>query len=96
MTTTAPTHFKQVAEARTVTFNYGTKMNTGDTVSAVVGITSTAGITVSAPVLATPRVTALVSGGTVNTTYRLSCLVTTTQGETLELDVNLRVADGVN
>lgn len=90
------THYKQVAEARNVRFNYGTKMNVTDTVSAVVGITAPGGITVSAPVLATPLVTALVSGGTVNTTYRLSCLVTTTQGETLELDVNVRVADGVN
>lgn len=94
--TTAPTRWKQVAEVRTVTFNFSTKMITGDTVATVVSITATTGITASAPSLVPPRVTVSITGGTANQTYRISCLVTTTLGETLELDVNIRVADGVN
>jgi len=95
--TTAPTMFKQVAEARTVTFNFGSKVNTGDTVSAVVAVDAAAGITAAAGVIVGNKVTSLISGGTISSTpYRVSCRVTTTQGETLELDVNVRVADGVN
>ena len=40
------------------------------------------------------KVTALVSAGTDK--HRISCRVTTTLGETLELDVDVRIADGEN
>lgn len=94
-----PTVYKQVGEARVMTFDFGSKMNTSDTVTAVVGgaLDSPVGITVSAPTITGNKVSALISGGSItNTPYRISCRVTTSQGETLELDVNVRVADGVN
>lgn len=96
---TAPTRFKQAAEVRTITFDFGTKLNTGDAVASVVGgaLEVATGITASPPSVVLNKVTSLISGGSVSLTgYRISCRVTTTQGETLELDVNVRVADGVN
>lgn len=95
----APTRFKQPGEARKITFDFTSKLAPGDAVSAVVGgaLAAAAGITVSAPSISGNKVTALVSNGTETTgPYRISCRVTTTLGETLELDVDIRVVDGEN
>ena len=94
----APTRVKQAGEVRTITFDFTNKLLPGDSVATVVGgvLEAAAGITAGAPSLVSPRVTALISTGTVGTTYRISCRVTTTLGETLELDVDIRVADGEN
>lgn len=97
----APTVYKQVAEVRTITFDFEgppRKLLTGDSVSAVVGgaLTADSGITAGAPSVVGNTVTALISGGTEGTSYSISCRVTTTLGETLELDVNVYVADGEN
>lgn len=94
----APTRVKQAAEARTITFDFTNKLISGDSVLAVVGgaVTADTGITVSAPSIVGQTVTILASGGTDGSTYRIDCAVTTALGETLELDVDLRVADGEN
>lgn len=93
---TVQTRLKQPAEVRKITFDFTSKLATGDAVAAVVGnaLEAGAGITVSAPTLTGNKVTALVSGG--SSTHRISCRVTTTLGETLELDVDVRVVDGEN
>lgn len=91
----APTRVKQPGESRTITFDFASKLNTGDAVATVVGNALEAtGITVGAPTLTGNKVTALVSGGT--SVHRISCRVTTTLGETLELDVDIRIAEGEN
>ena len=92
----APTLTKQAAEVRTVTFDFTDKLLSGDSVSALSTIEAATGITCSAGTLLSNAVTTLVSSGTAGNTYRISCRVTTTLGETLELDVNLVVADGQN
>lgn len=98
--TLAPTRTKQPAEVRKITFDFATKLNTGDAVATVVGnaLEVAAGLTASAPSIVGATVTALVSGGLATNAlgYKVSCRVTTTLGETLELDVYVRVADGVN
>lgn len=92
-----PTRTKQPAEARKITFDFGSKLASGDTVSAVSSITADAGITTTGQTLSGNKVTTLVSGGTEGIApYRISCRVTTTLGETLELDVDVRVAEGEN
>ena len=91
----APTIVKQAGEARTVTFDFTNKLQAGDTIATVVGgALEATGITVSAPSIVGSKVSALVSAGTDK--HRISCRVTTTQGEMLELDVDVRIADGEN
>lgn len=96
--TYAPVRVKQPAEVRTITFDFTSKLVDGDSVNGIVGnaLVAAAGITVGAPSRTGNTVTALVSGGAVTSTYRISCRVTTTLGETLELDVDVRVAAGEN
>lgn len=93
-----PQRSKQPNEARYLPFDFGSKVASGDAVSAVVGsaLIVPSGITAGAPSISGNIVTALVSGGTALTSYRISCRVTTTLGETLELDVDLYVAEGIN
>ena len=96
----APTRIKQVGEVRTITFDFTDKLNSGDSVAAVVGgaLEVASGLTATAPSILANKVTAKLSGGAVTVVqgYRVSCRVTTTQGETLELDVTIRVLDGWN
>lgn len=94
----APTRIKQAGEARTITFDFASKLNTGDSVASVVGnaLTAAAGITAGAPTITGNKVTALISSGTADTTYRISCRVLTALGETVELDVDIRIVDGEN
>jgi hypothetical protein len=93
-----PRKWKQPAEVRIVTFDFTSKLNTGDSVTAIVGnaLDTPAGITASAPTLNGNKVTAFLSGGAQDQTYRVACRVTTQQGETLELDVDIEVMDGAN
>lgn len=99
-----PAIWKQPEEVRPVTFDFeGTsdanrKLEDGDSIASVVGgvIQVPTGITASVPSIVGNKVTAMVSGGTVDTTYRISCVVTTVQGSTLALDVDVEVLDGAN
>lgn len=91
----APTRVKQAGEVRTITFDFTTKLAAGDTIASVVGgALEATGITVSAPSIVGQKVTALVSRGSAK--HRVSCRVTTVQGETLELDADVHVKDGEN
>lgn len=91
----APTRTMQSREARYITFDFSTKLAPGDSVAAVVAVEAAAGITVSAPSLVGANVTALLSGPSL-AKHLISCRVTTAQGETLELDAVVRVAEGEN
>lgn len=94
-----PTLQKQPLEVRTVTFEFDTKLNTGDSITAgsVAGsVTVDSGITFTTPVQDTTRVNVKISGGTVDQNYRVNCRITTAQGETLELDVIIQIREGVN
>jgi hypothetical protein len=94
-----PVRWKQPAEVRTITFDFASKLITGDAVASVVGNAldvEPAGITASEPTFVANRVSALLSGGTIDSTYRVACRVLTTLGETLELDVDIEVLDGAN
>lgn len=90
-----PKRWKQPAEIRVLTFDFGSKLLEGDSVSGM-PVIDTAGLTLVAQALAGNVVTVRVSGGSDGETYRVSCLVDTAQGEKLELDVDLEVLDGAN
>ena len=99
----APVEWKQLREVRTVTFDFTTKLIEGDAVATIVGNVlivdpagGTAPLVATAPQRVVNVVTSRLSGGTVGARYRVSCLVTTTGGETLELDMILGVAEGAN
>ena len=90
-----PVVWKQPGEARVVTFDFASKLNTGDTVTAIASLLAP-GLTVTAQLRTGNKVSALLAGGTIDETHRVNCRVTTTQGETLELDVDVEVLDGAN
>jgi hypothetical protein len=91
-----PVRWKQPDEVRTITFDFTSKLLPGDTVASIVALVAP-GLTVAGTVLTNNKVTALLSGGALDTTVRVSCRVTTTPGgETLELDCDVEVLDGAN
>lgn len=97
--TDSPTRPKQPGEARVIPFEFADKLGTGDSISAssVAGsITADAGITVAAPQQSGTLVLCKVSAGTDGQNYRISCKITTTLGEILELDVIIQVREGAN
>lgn len=97
--TDSPTRPKQPGEERVIPFEFADKLRTGDSISApsVAGsITAESGITVGAPQQSGTLVLCLASGGTDGQNYRVSCRITTTNGEKLELDVIIQVREGAN
>lgn len=101
MSDPAPIRIKQKEEARTITFEFADKLNTGDYIPSPVNITITSdsGITTSTPQLdgnPPTLVSTRIGGGVEGFTYKVSCIVITQQGDILELDVNIKIKDGVN
>jgi len=100
----APERVKQSTETRTLSFDflgdgYGAsncKLKTNDTVASVNGVTADTGLVVGAPSLLTSVVTVQVSSGVAGTRYWVSCNVTTTDGDILELDCYVVVDDHQN
>lgn len=96
MTTTYshPIRTKQPAEIRTLTFDFGFKLASGATLTGSATVTVPAGLThVGSPTVGTKTVTIQVSGGTLGQTYPVSVRCGATNGDILELDVLVRVAD---
>lgn len=85
---------KQPLESDLFDIDFAPKLATGDTVTAVTSVTTAqAGLTIGAPVLSTPKVQVRLSGGTDTILYKLTAIVTTANGNTLETDVFLRVEE---
>ena len=85
---------KQPTESDLFDIDFAPKLATGDTVTAVTSVTTAqAGLTIGAPVLSTPKVQVRLSGGTDTILYKLTAIVTTANGNTLETDVFLRVEE---
>lgn len=85
---------KQPGESRLYDIDFAPLLATGDTLSSVTSVaTAQAGLTIGSPSLATPKVQVRISSGTDGTLYKLTAIVVTTNGDTLETDVFLRVEE---
>ncbi len=85
---------KQPTESDLFDIDFSPKLATGDTVTGVTSVTTAqAGLTIGAPALSTPLVQVRISGGTDGILYKITALVTTANGNTLETDVFLRVEE---
>ena len=85
---------KQPAENRLFDFDFAGKMRTGETISTVVSVVAApSGLTVGATAFSGQVAQVRLSGGTDQTEYILTCKVTTSAGNTLELDGLLWVED---
>lgn len=86
---------KQPSESRLYTMEFAPNMSLGETVNAVTSVTATPpGLTLSgSPTFTGTRATQRILGGTNSTLYKITFIVTTSLGNTLEGEGNLRVAD---
>ena len=85
---------KQPAESRLYDLDFGGLMRTGETISAVSSVTSTpSGLTVGATSISGQTVQVRLSSGTTATEYLITCRVTTSVSDTLELEGRLWVED---
>ena len=93
-----PVRIKYLGEARKLTFDFKSKMAAADTLAGAATMANSAGITVVSPStdLVNGLVTVMVSGGTLNSDYTVTCTHATTQGETLILVVTIEVRADAN
>ena len=90
---TLPVRTKQPDEIRTIPFDFGPKLGVGAQLTGSPTTVAEAGITVVGSAIAAPVVNVQVSGGALGTTYKVTCKIGATNGDLLELDVNLRIAE---
>lgn len=88
---------KRPGESRLYDFDFAGVMATGETISTVTGVTATpTGLTVGATSSSGTIAQVRLSGGTDRTIYELTCTVTTSASNTLELVGRLQVRDGTS
>jgi len=95
-TISVPLVYKQPGEVRTAVFDFVDKLATDDTLTGSPTMVYPSGITESASARSGNRVTSRMSGGTAETIYRIACQCATTNGDTLELDLDVYVKTDVN
>lgn len=85
---------KQPSESRLYDIDFAPLLAAGDTVTAVTSvIESPSGLTIGAASISTPKIQIRISGGTSPVLYKITAIVTTANGDTLETDVLLRTED---
>lgn len=87
---------KQPDETRTLTFEFSDKLATGDALTGAATITADTGLTVAGATVSGTTVTCQVSGGAHGSNYNVSCKMSTTQGDVLELDALIAVIANEN
>ena len=89
-----PVLYKQPAETKTFFIECSNQLASGDSLASITSVVeATATITIGTPAIVGTKVQATYAGGVDGTTYSIVATVVTTNGETLELDVYLRVID---
>lgn len=91
-----PARQKQPTEVRTLTFDFSTKLATGDALTGTATITVDTGITAAGTTRSGNTVTTRISSGTDAEDYRVECSCATTGGDTLELAVTIEVRADAN
>lgn len=85
---------KQPSESKVLYIEFANELESGDSLSAITSVTeSTGGITITSTSISGTKVAGTYAGGTDGTTYTIEAIVTTANGETLEVDVYLLVTD---
>lgn len=88
------TLYKQPTESRVYTMDFSPNMVTGETISSVTSFTvSPSGLTSNTATPNGQEVNFRLSGGTANTQYKITCVVATSLGNTLEMEGYLLVED---
>lgn len=89
------TRYKQPTESRVYTMDFSGKMQAGETIASVTTFTvaPATGLTYNTATPDGQVVNFRLSGGTVNTQYKITVLVLTSDGNTLEGEGNLLVED---
>ena len=83
---------KQPSESRLFDFDFSGKARTGEAITAVSSVTgSPSGLTIGSTAFSGMIAQARISSGVDGNYYKLTCVVTTNQSNTLELDGYLRV-----
>lgn len=83
---------KQPSESRLYDFDFSSNMSVSETISSVDVLTSTpTGLTVGSSVVSGQLVQVRLSAGTDGQVYKLTCRITTSLSNILELDGQLRV-----
>lgn len=88
-----PVRTKQPDEIRTIPYDFGPKIAAGASLTGSPTVTAAAGVTVVGSTLSGTVVLAQVSGGTLGTTYKVTAKINVTNGDLLEMDVLLRIAE---
>ena len=86
------TLFKQPGESRLYTMDFSANMSSAETLASVVSVTAdTVGITIGTPVYSGKNAQVRISGGTSGAQHKLTWVVTTSSGNTLEADGYLKI-----
>ena len=93
VTNLLPYRWKQPDEVRTLTFDFARKLVSGATLTGTPTVVAQTGLTVGAGTIAGSTVSAQVSGGTLGSEYKVTCRCGVSNGDVLELDVMIRVAE---
>lgn len=74
-------------------FDWTNWLATGETITGTPTITVESGLTKDSQSNTTTKVTVWLSGGTLATTYKVACRITTNQGRTDERTIGIRITD---
>lgn len=91
-----PTRKKYLSEARTLTFDFTDKLAVGDSLTGSPTVTNDTGITISGTSRSGSLVSLKVSGGQLNVDYRIRVSCATGAGDTVELDVIVKITNDAN
>lgn len=84
---------KQPSESKVLFIEFADQLQSGDSLASITSVTTAAGLTIASTSISGTKVQGTYSSGTDGTTYHITAIVVTTNGETLEADVYLRVID---
>ncbi len=85
---------KQPSESRLYDIDFSPLLATDDTINAVTSVTgSPSGLTIGGASISSPKIQVRISSGAHRVLYKISSIITTTGGDTLETDSFLRVMD---
>lgn len=83
---------KQPSESRLFTMDFSANLASGETISSVTSVVAdVTGLTIGAPVAGSRSVQVRISAGTVDIMYKVTFVVVTSAGNTLEAEGNLRI-----
>ena len=94
MSNDIPKLLKQPAESRLYAMDFSANMAAADTISSITSVTATpTGLTLGTAAVSGQRVQFRISSGTGGTQYKITVVIVTSAGDTLETEGYLEVKD---